>query len=186
MRGRTVVTAGREQTPVDRAAIIADLRACVADLDSLLARATPDRLRAGSDGTRWTNEQLLFHMVFGFLVVRRLLPIVRFVSWCPPPVGRGFARVLDAGRVPFHWVNYAGSCGGALVFDRRRMGALCDRTVAALVRRLESEPEERLHRGMPFPTTWDPYFRPFMTLADVYAYPVLHFEHHRHQLTLGT
>ena len=51
---------------------------------------------------------------------------------------------------------------------------------------LESEPEERLHRGMPFPTTWDPYFRTFMTVADVYAYPVLHFEHHRHQLTLGT
>ena len=53
------------------------------------------------------------------------------------------------------------------------------------MRQLESEPEERLHRGMPFPTTWDPYFRTFMTLADVYAYPVLHFEHHRHQLTLG-
>ena len=34
--------------------------------------------------------------------------------------------------------------------------------------------------------SWDPYFRPFMTLADVYAYPVLHFEHHRQQLTLGT
>ena len=106
----------------------------MADLDTLLARAAPDRLRARSDGTRWTNGQLLFHM---------------------------------------------------LVFDRRRMGALCDRTVAALVRRLESEPEERLHRGMPFPTTWDPYFRPFMTLAEVYAYPVLHFEHHRQQLTLG-
>ena len=65
MRGRTVVTAGREQPPVDRAAIIAALRGCVADLDTLLARANPDRLRARSDGTRWTNEQLLFHMVFG-------------------------------------------------------------------------------------------------------------------------
>ena len=38
---------------------------------------------------------------------------------------------------------------------------------------------------MPFPTTWDPYFEPYMTLADVYAYPVLHYAHHRAQLTLS-
>ena len=53
-----------------------------------------------------------------------------------------------------------------------------------LLRRLEREPEQRLARGMPFPTTWDPYFQPVMTLAEVYAYPVLHYRHHRAQLTL--
>ena len=42
------MTAGREQPPVDRAAIIAALRGCVAELDTLLARANPDRLRARS------------------------------------------------------------------------------------------------------------------------------------------
>ena len=104
-----------------------------------------------------------------------------------PAVGRAsFAALLDAGRVPFHGVNYAGSCGGAMVFDHARMGRLCDRTIDHLVRSLESEPSERLRRGMPFPTSWDPYFQPFMTLADVYAYPVLHYRHHRQQLTLGT
>ena len=169
---------------VDRGGIVADLTACRHDVHHLLATATPDRLRARTDGTRWSNEQLLFHMVFGFLVVRRLLPLVRLLSVLPPWVGRAFAALLDAGRVPFHWVNYAGSCGGAMVFNHARMGWLCDRTIDHLVRSLEREPSERLGRGMPFPTSWDPYFTPFMTLGEVYAYPVLHYRHHRAQLTL--
>jgi hypothetical protein len=37
---------------------------------------------------------------------------------------------------------------------------------------------------MPFPTSWDPFFTSYMTLADVYRYPALHFEHHRRQLSL--
>jgi hypothetical protein len=173
---------------VDRGAIVADLTACRDDLHQLLATAasTPARLRARTNGTRWSNEQLLFHMVFGFLVVRRLLPLVRLMSVLPPWVGRGFARLLDAGRVPFHWVNYAGSCGGALVFNHSRMGWLCDRTIDSLVASLDREPEQRLGRGMPFPTSWDPYFETTMSLADVFAYPVLHYRHHRAQLTLST
>ncbi|WP_457254598.1 DinB family protein [Pedococcus sp. P5_B7] len=168
----------------DRGAIVADLTGCRDDLHRLLATATPGRLGARTTGTRWSNEQLLFHMVFGFLVVRRLLPLVRLMAVLPPWVGRGFARLLDAGRVPFHWVNYAGSCGGALVFNHARMGRLCDHTINHLVASLEREPERRLGRGMPFPTSWDPYFQPFMTLAEVYAYPGLHYRHHRAQLTL--
>lgn len=180
------MTAGpRPAAPVDRDAIVADLRACRADLHRLLAGATAERLRADTDGTAWTNEQLLFHMVFGFLVVRRLLPLVRLVSTLPPRVGRTFAAVLDAGRRPFHWVNYAGSCGGALVFDHARMGRLSDRTIDHLVAHLGQEPEHALARSMPFPTTWDPYFQPRMSLGDVYAYPCLHYRHHREQLTLS-
>jgi hypothetical protein len=169
---------------VARAAIAADLTACRNDLHDLLAAATPAGLRARSNGTSWNNEQLLFHMVFGFLVVRRLLPLVRLMSALPPWAGRGFARLLDSARGPFHWVNYVGSCGGALVFNHARMGWLCDRTIDHLVARLEQEPEDRLERGMPFPTSWDPYFEPFMSRADVFGYPARHYAHHRAQLTL--
>ena len=177
---------GERALLVDRGTIIADLTACRDDLHALLDAATPDRLRARTDGTRWSNEQLLFHMVFGFLVVRRLLPLVRLMSVLPSWVGRALARLLDAGRVPFHWVNCAGSCGGALVFNHARMGRLCDRTIDRLIRSLEQEAEERLTRGMPFPTTWDPYFESFMTLTEVYAYPARHHAHHRAQLTLSS
>lgn len=51
---------------VDRGAIAADLTACRTDLHHLLGRATPERLHARGNGTARTNEQPLFHMVFGF------------------------------------------------------------------------------------------------------------------------
>lgn len=172
--------------PVDRQAVAAALETCRRQLHELLAQAEPADLRRRSDGTRWTNEQLLFHMVFGFLVVRTLLPLVRVMGRLPAPVGRGFAALLDSTRRPFHVVNYWGSRLGARVFDATRMGPLCDRVVAALERSLGRSPEAVLRRGMPFPTSWDPYFTPYMTLAEVYRYPTLHFEHHRRQLTLST
>ena len=176
----------RTGSHVDREAVVADLLECRADLRRLVESADPSRLHSPSVGTAWTNEQLLFHMVFGFLIVRRLLPLVRLVSALPSWVGRWFARLLNAGARPFHRVNYAGPCAAALVFNRTRMAGLCDRTVDHLVASLRREPESRLARGMPFPTGWDPYFQPFMTLADVYAYPVLHYRHHRAQLALTT
>jgi hypothetical protein len=169
---------------VDRSAIHAELEAARHALQDLLAHASAADLRRCSNGTRWTNEQLLFHMVFGYLVVRRLLRLVRLVSRLPRPAGRGFAAVLDAGRRPFHIVNYLGSCWGALVFNHARLPRLCDRTIAGLHRSLDRETEPTLARGMPFPTSWDPYFTPYMTLADVYHYATVHFEHHRRQLTI--
>ena len=170
---------------VDRDAIAADLDACAEDLHALLASATPDRLSARSDGTKWTNEAAA--LPHGVRVPRR----APAAATGPPgqlssAAGRAhLRRRARRGRVPFHWVNYAGSRGGALVFNHQRMGRLCDHTIDALTRRLRAEREDRLHRTMPFPTSWDPYFQPLMTLEDVYAYPVLHYRHHRAQLTLS-
>ncbi|WP_209308851.1 DinB family protein [Blastococcus sp. CT_GayMR16] len=171
------------RSPVDRQAISRDLETSRRLLHELLVAGTGD-LRRRSDGTRWTNEQLLFHMVFGFMVVRVLLRLVRLLGRLPATVGGSFAAVLDSARRPFDVVNYWGSRGAALVFDHARMGWICDRTITALQRHLAGESEDSLHRGMAFPTSWDPYFAPHMTLADVYRYPTRHFEHHRRQLTL--
>src|SRR5439155_27331639 len=105
-------------------------------------------------------------------------------SRAPDVVGRGFAALLDAGTRPFHVVNFGGSCAGAIVFRGPRAAALMDRTVAALHRSLDAEPEATLRRGMHFPTTWDPYFRDVISVADVYHSGTQHFEHHRRQLTV--
>jgi hypothetical protein len=172
------------ESPVDRQAISRDLETSRRQLHELLTPADTADLRRRSEGTRWTNEQLLFHMVFGFMIVRVLLSLVRLFGRLPAPVGRGFAAVLDSARRPFHGVNYWGSCAAALVFTTPGWGWICDRTIAALQRHLARESEDSLHRGMAFPTSWDPYFAPYMTLADVYRYPTGHFEHHRRQLTL--
>jgi hypothetical protein len=37
---------------------------------------------------------------------------------------------------------------------------------------------------MHFPPAWDPYFRPTMSVLDVYHYGTQHFDHHQRQLTL--
>jgi DinB family protein len=168
---------------VDRRVVYREMDEARARLHALLAAADAADLRRRSDGTRWDNEQLLFHMVFGYQIVRVLLPLVRVVSRLPAPVGRGWAALLDSARRPFHVINYWGSVAGARVFNHARMGRLADHTIAALQRHLERETETALRRGMTFPSSWDPYFG-YLTLVEVYRYPTQHFEHHRRQLTL--
>jgi hypothetical protein len=153
-------------------------------LKALLQDAAPADLHRRSDETRWTNEELLFHMVFGYMVVRALLPLVHVVSRLPRPVGRAFAAVLNAGTGPFDVVNYWGSRAASRVYNRRRMSRKLETTIAALSRRLERENPQSLARSMPFPGRWDPFFTPLMTLNDVYAYPTLHFDFHAKQLSL--
>ena len=68
---------------VDRAAIAADLERARVALHELVEGASAEELDRSSSGTRWTNEQLLFHMVFGYMVVRRLLILVRMISRLP-------------------------------------------------------------------------------------------------------
>jgi hypothetical protein len=135
-----------------------------------------------TDGTRWTNRQLLFHMVLGYGVVRTLLPAVRALGRLGH--SRGFAATLNAGRRPFHWINYVGPCVAARLLTPRAITALLDRTISSLRRRLTVETERDLALSMHMPTGWDPYFSPTMSVLDVYHFGTQHFDHHRRQLTL--
>jgi hypothetical protein len=168
---------------VDRGAIAADLERVRSELHRLVEGADATDFERRSNGTRWTNEQLLFHMVFGFMVVTRLLPLVRTLGRLPESVSRSYAWLLDAAAAPFHEVNYYTSCAAATVYNRRRMTAQCDRV--SLQRKLLAEPEENFSLAMHFPTRWDTYFSDRMTLEAVYRYPTQHFDFHRRQLTLG-
>lgn len=157
-----------------------------ATIQTLIATASRADLRRRTQSTRWTNQQMLFHMVFGYMIELRLLPLVRFFGRLPDWCSRAFSGVLNAGTRPFHVINYLGSCGGAMVFHGPRLTRLCDRTIDALHRRLDNETDQTLVRVMYFPVDWDPYFRDTMSLLDVYHYGTQHFEHHVRQLTLRT
>jgi hypothetical protein len=135
-------------------------------------------------GTRWSNGQLLFHMLLGYGVVRSLLPLVHTLGRLPDGFSRAFAGALDAATRPFHVVNHFGARAGATVLHGPRLTAQVDRTIDALHRRLDAETETSLARSMHFPNGWDPYFTDTMTVLEVYHYGTLHFEHHRAQLTL--
>jgi hypothetical protein len=150
----------------------------------LLDHATVAGLRRPSQGTKWTNEQLLFHMLFGYLITRALLVLARTFGRLPDPASAAFARLLGAARAPFDAINYWGSCLGARIIPASRMEARFDRVTAALERHLDREPDPALRRGMYYPTSWDPFFTGYMTLYDLYRYPTRHFDFHRRQLTL--
>ena len=172
---------------VDRAALATDLEQARVEFHRLLAEAERhDAWTKPTNGTRWTNEQLLFHMVFGYMIVQRLLILVKVFHRLPDQVGRVFARILNAATTPFHTINYYGSCAAALVYNRSRMGAKMDRVIASLQGELARESDHALFRGMHFPTRWDPFFNDYMTLEHIYAYPGMHFAFHARQLTLNS
>src|SRR5690348_7423664 len=101
--------------------IQAEMDRVCADFRELVDTATVAELRSPTDGTKWTNEQLLFHMAFGYLLVRRLLVLMHGLSHLPDPASRRFASTLNAGTRPFHVINYLGSLGGMRVLGYRRV-----------------------------------------------------------------
>lgn len=111
-------------------------------------------------------------MVFGYLIVQRLLVLARVLGRLPDPVSRVFARALNAATGPFH--------------NHNRMGARLDHVIAALQGRLGREHDDAFCRGMHYPTRWDPFFNDYMTLEDIYRYPGQHFDFHVRQLTVSS
>lgn len=170
--------------PVDRQAFHDELERTRADFHRLLDDAGPADLCGPTQGTRWTNEQLLFHMLFGYILIRPLLVVMRIFGRLPEGANHVFARLLDSTTRPFDAINYLGPVVGVRLYGRRRMGAKFDRVITGLHRRLDAEPEGAFVRGMHYPARWDPFFHDFMTVADLYRYPTQHFDFHREQLTL--
>jgi hypothetical protein len=169
---------------VDRAGIHEDYESVRATFHEMLSDAGPTDLRRGSNGTRWNNKQLLFHMLLGFLILRALSLLVRMFGRLPDGVSRAYARLLDKATKPFDAVNYLGSRLGGNTLTTHRMEIMFDHVIDKLHRRLDKESDADLARGMHYPTRWDPFFTDYMTLADIYRFPVQHYRFHRRQLTL--
>jgi DinB superfamily len=171
--------------PWDRKAAHDELDRVRADFHRLLDQATPASLARRTSGTRWTNEQLLFHMLFGYLIVRALLPMVAVFGRLPAGFSRAYARPLNAATKPFDLINYLGPCAAVHIYGHKRMAAKLDRVLASLHRSIDAATAADLARGMHYPTRWDPFFTGDMTLADLYRYPTRHYDFHRRQLTLS-
>lgn len=169
---------------MDRALIHDELERTRHDFGRLVAGTDRASLRQPSNGTRWNNRQLLFHMLLGYLIIRALLTLVRVFSRLPPGFSRAFARLLNAATRPFDAVNFLGSYLGGNTLTPHRMTTMFDHIIAKLHQRLDAETDANLERGMHYPTRWDPFFKDYMTLADVYHFPTQHYDFHRRQLTL--
>jgi hypothetical protein len=168
----------------DKKLIDDELERARADFHRLLGTATAADLARSTNGTRWSNEQLLFHMLFGYMIGPALLGLASLFARLPSGLSRGYARLLNAVTGPFDIINYLGPRGAVHLFGHRRMGAKFDRVIASLRRRLDTETPARLARGMYYPARWDPFFKDYMTRADIYRYLPQHFDFHRRQLTI--
>src|SRR5664279_1169822 len=84
-----------------------------------VAEMNRDDLQRRSSGTRWTNRQLLFHMLFGYLLVRNLLRMVKTIGRLPRASTKPFAALLNFGTPLFHPINYLGSVVGGMVFTHQ-------------------------------------------------------------------
>jgi DinB superfamily len=144
---------------MDRQVVRDEMEQARQTFHALLDSASVADLSRPSNGTRWSNGQLLFHMLFGYLIVVRLLVLVRIFGRLPDRFSRVFAGVLEASARSFHAINYLGSVGGARLLGYEGMGRRFDRVVATLLRRLDRESDSELSRGMHYPTSWDPYFK---------------------------
>jgi hypothetical protein len=155
------------------------------DYRRMIGAASSPELDALSDGTRWTNRELLFHMWFGQRIARAMVPVMGGFSHLSPAASRAYAALLTAATRPYEWVNYAGSVGGASFagLDRAQRWMVSD--TDWLIRWGDRATAADLARGMSVPPGWDPYFAEWMSRADLLAWAPKHYRHHRAQLTLS-
>ncbi len=139
---------------MNRDDVVEELGRAAADFRALVLTASDDDLGRRSDGTHWTNRQLLFHMLFGYQVVFVLRPLVWFFAHAPRVLSRGFATSLNAMTRPFHVVNYLGSLGGGRLLGRHGMAWVFDRITARLQASVRRADDRALARGMHFPTVF--------------------------------
>ena len=116
----------------DGASLASELERARGNFHNVLTIVGDDEWTKPTEGTRWTNEQLLFHMMFGYMVVQRLLILVRVLSHLPDWVSRWFARVLNAASRPFDAINFYGTNAAAVVYNRNRMGTKIIRVIDGL------------------------------------------------------
>jgi DinB superfamily len=169
----------------DRAIILAELVAARETFARLASEMSPADLGRTTRGTRWSNHQLLFHMLVGYLVVWPLLIVVEGFDRMPAAAGRRFAAMLNRSARPFNFVNYWLACLGARGCPPTRIAHIAERVIGAWEHRLRVSTDRTLARTMSFPTRWDPFFNDDMSIGDLYRYPTQHFRFHEKQLDLG-
>lgn len=163
-----------------------DLVWVAVDFASLLRSAQADELDAPSVGTRWTNRQLLFHMLLGQRITRILIAVVGGFSRLPRGASNSFSRVLAAFTRPYNELNWLGGVVGGGINSSASMRRQMDRVTNSILNWYDRADTQALHRGMAIPSSWDPYFTPWMDRADLLRWAPRHYRHHRGQLSLAS
>ena len=170
----------------DRAAIALELEGARSTFRALVEGASPEDLARPSNGTRWTNRQLLFHMLFGYRVVRALVPLVKVVSRLPPSIGRGLRRSSQCRNPPFQLHQLLGlSLGFApLLQPKHDSDVRCRNQSPPASTRSGTRGELRSLDGLS--GALGPLLQGHHDAGECVLLPTQHFDFHRRQLTLGS
>jgi DinB superfamily len=130
----------------------------------------------------WTNGQVLFHVLLGFILVPPLAGLLVFFGHLPAVCSRIFAAILNFSTPLFNRINAVGPRAGARLLGRAGLISKFDQVHGTILKRLERVRQGDWSLAMHYPTRWDPLFKAPMHLEDLFRYPVDHLRQHRHQL----
>ena len=164
----------------------ADVAWAARDYVAILKAALPDELDLPTDGTAWTNRQLLFHMLLGQRVTRMVIVVMGAFSRLPPGASRAWAAGMAAVTPLYHRLNWLGGVVGGRLFTVAGMGRQMEAVTAKILHFYDQASPGELRRGMTIPPSWDPYFSTWMDRAELMTWAPMHYRHHRGQLTLTT
>src|SRR5215213_4472758 len=159
-----------------RRAIKSRLAQTRSEFHILLDSFSDGDLEKRSNNEGWTNGEILFHMMFAFILILTLVPMMRFWSRLPNPYSKKFADILNFFIMPFNWINGLAPRAGGKIFARSRLGIWFDKFYASIIRLVDSVKENEWESGMYYPDKWDPLFDEYMTLEKLFYYPIRHFE----------
>lgn len=161
-----------------KAILLSELEDSRHTFHALLASLSDEDLQKQSLNPPWTNKQIVFHMLFGFFLLPSLIVIVLIFGRLPRILSKWFALLLNLGVRPFNAINSLGPQGGGRIFTRYGLSKTYDMVYTLIVRLLQMVSDDELQRGMHYPTKWDSLFSDYMTLADIFRFPMRHFYFH--------
>jgi hypothetical protein len=163
--------------------IYTELESTRSSFHALLDSLAEEDMRKQSLNPGWTNGEILAHMLFGFIILNALLPIIRAWGRLPRESSKPFSRLLNASERPFNWINAIGARLQGRVFIYKRIGRLWDTVYFSLLKKIDSIKDDEWNLGMYYPTKWDSNFSEFMTIEKLFRYPIVHFKFHQNQIS---
>jgi hypothetical protein len=130
----------------------------------------------------WTNGEILAHILFGFIILNALLPLVKVFSITPRITGKAFAGFLNLMIGPFNFINAIGARLQGKVFVGSRLEKLYDQVIKSLINKALSMRAQNWSLGMYYPTKWDSNFPDYMTIEKLFNYPIIHQQFHIKQI----
>ena len=165
-----------------RTRLKAELLAAHQEFHAMAAAIPEHGWAAPSNNPGWTNGQVLFHVLLGFLLVPPLARLLVLFGHLPRSWGRAFAGLLNLATPLFHRINALGPRAAARTLGRAGVLRRFDQVHAGILKRLAKVQPRQWTLAMAYPTRWDPRFRNEMRLEDLFLYPVSHLRHHRSQM----